>query len=96
MPTTDQILSFNRIPTAPLGILPHLPITLGGKNVCIDFMVVKDLYIPILSFNVIMFILLKVVVSTLFRVMHFPHYGKIVTIDQLSFFKIDHRINPSH
>ena len=28
---------------------------------------------------------MKDVVSTLFRVMHFPHDGKIVTIDQLSF-----------
>ena len=27
----DQILDFNRRPTAPLGILPHFPITLGGK-----------------------------------------------------------------
>ena len=30
---TDQILAFNRIPIAPLGILPHFPITLGGKTV---------------------------------------------------------------
>ena len=37
---TDQILAFNRRPIAPLGILPHLPITLGGKFFCIDVMVV--------------------------------------------------------
>ena len=28
---TDQILAFNHRPTAPLGTLPYLPITLGGK-----------------------------------------------------------------
>ena len=39
---------------------------------------------------------MKVVVSTLFRVIHFPHDGKIVTIDQLSFVKPDHHITPSH
>ena len=39
---------------------------------------------------------MKVVVSTLFRVMHFPHDGKIVTIDQLSFVAPDHRITPSN
>ena len=39
--TTDQILDFNRIPTAPLRILPHLPITLGGKTVCIDVIAVQ-------------------------------------------------------
>ena len=39
---------------------------------------------------------MKVVVSTLFRVMCFPHDGKIVTIDQLSFVAPDHRIIPSN
>ena len=39
---------------------------------------------------------MKVVVSTLFRVMHFPHDGKIVTIDQLYFVTPDHRITPSN
>ena len=36
----DQILAFNRRPTTSLGTLPYFPITLGGKNVCIDVMVV--------------------------------------------------------
>ena len=39
---------------------------------------------------------MKAVVSTLFRVMHFPHDGKIVTIDQLSFVTPDHHITPSN
>ena len=39
---------------------------------------------------------MKVLVSTLFRVMHFPHGRNIVTIDQLSFVINDHRISPSH
>ena len=39
---------------------------------------------------------MKVIVSTLFRVMHFPHDGKMVTIDQLSFVTPDHRITPSN
>ena len=80
---TDQILDFNRRPTAPLGILPHLPITLGGKIVCIGVMVVQG---P-LDFNLLLghdYVYgMKAVVSTLLRVMHFPHDGKIVTIDQL-------------
>ena len=49
VPATDQIMAFNRRPTAPLGILPHLPITLGGKIVCIDVIVVQGpLYFNIL------------------------------------------------
>ena len=41
MPTTDHILDFNQIPTMSLGILSQLSITLEGKNVCIDVMVVQ-------------------------------------------------------
>ena len=39
VPATDQILAFNRRPTAYLGILPLLPITLGGKTICIDVII---------------------------------------------------------
>ena len=39
---------------------------------------------------------MKFVVSTLFRVMHFPHDGKIVTINQLSFVILDHHITLSN
>ena len=31
---------------------------------------------------------MKVVVSTLFQMMYFPHDGKIVTVDQLSFINL--------
>ena len=78
---TDQILVFNRIPTPPLGTLPYLPIMLGGKTVYIDVMVVQG---P-LDFNMLLghdyVYAMKSVVSRIFRVMHFPHDGKIVTID---------------
>ena len=39
---------------------------------------------------------MKAVVSTLFKVMHFPHDGKIMTIVQLSFVTPDHHITPSN
>ena len=96
MPATDQILAFNQRPTTPLGILPHFPITLGGKTIYIDVMVVQG---P-LDFNLLLgrdyFYAMKAVVSTLFRVMHFPHDGKIVTIDQLSFITPNHHMTPSN
>ena len=81
----SQISAFNRRPSQPLGILPKLPILLGGKTVCIDVMVVQG---P-LDFNLLLgqdyVYAMKAVVSSLFRVMHFPHNGNIVTIDQFSF-----------
>ena len=96
VPAIDQILAFNRRPTSPLRTLPYLPITIGGKTICIDVMVVQG---P-LDFNLLLgrdyVYAMKTIVSTLFRVMHFPHDGKIVTIDQLSFVTPDHRITPSN
>ena len=77
VPTTDQILDFNRRPTAHLGILPYLPITLGRKTVCIDVMVVQG---P-LDFNLLLgrdyVYAMKAIVSKLFRVMHFPMMGRL-------------------
>ena len=96
MIATDQILAFNRRPIAPLGTLPYFPITLGGKTICIDVMVVQG---P-LDFNLLLgrdyVYAMKAVVSIVFRVMHFPHDGKIVTIDQLSFVTPNHRITPNN
>ena len=96
MPTTDQILAFNRRPTASIGNLPYLPITSGGKTIYIDFMVVQG---P-LDFNLILghdyVYSMKVVVSTLFIFMQFSHDGNMVTIDHLSFVTPDHRITPSN
>ena len=81
VPSTDQILAFNHRPTAPLGTLPCFPITLGGKTIYIDVMVVHG---P-LDFNLLLghdyIYAMKAIVSTLFQVMHFPHDGMIVTID---------------
>ena len=80
----------------PLGILPLFPITLAGKNVCSD---VKVVHVP-LDFNLLLgceyIYAMKSIVSTLFRVMHFPHDGNIVTIDQLSFVTPDHHITLSN
>jgi hypothetical protein len=39
---THNEFSFKKWITQPLGILPQLPITLGGKNSYIDVMVVHD------------------------------------------------------
>jgi hypothetical protein len=39
---TQNLLSFNRRTSQPLGTLPQFPITLGGKTVFIDVMAVQD------------------------------------------------------
>jgi hypothetical protein len=59
-----------------------LPISLGGNIVHVDVIVVQGS----LDFNMLLgrdyVYAMNVVVSTLFRVMHFPHNGRIVIIDQ--------------
>jgi hypothetical protein len=86
-------LDFNKRTNQPLGTLPQFPVTLGGKNVVIDFMVVQD---P-LDFDLILgrdyVYAMKAIMSTLFRVISFPHDGRIVTIDQLLFVGPDLTIN---
>jgi hypothetical protein len=90
---TQNLLAFNRRTSQPLGTLPQFPITLGGKTVFIDVMVVQD---P-LDFDLLLgrdyVYAMKAIVSTLFRVIYFPHDGRIVTIDQLSFVGPDLTIN---
>jgi hypothetical protein len=82
--TTSELLAFDKILSEFLGILPQFPITLGGNFVLVDLIVVLG---P-LEFNMIhghdYVYAMKVVVSTLFLVMHFPHNRIIVTNDQLS------------
>jgi hypothetical protein len=41
-PVTQNLLAFNRRTSQPLGTLPQFPITLGGKIIFIDVMVVQD------------------------------------------------------
>jgi hypothetical protein len=70
-PVTHSLLAFNRGTSQPLGILPQFPVTLGGKTVFIDVMVVRD---P-LDFSLLLgrdyVYAMKAIVSTLFRVIYF-------------------------
>jgi hypothetical protein len=69
----------------PHGIITTLPIELGGKTVFVDVEVVDA---P-LEYNLLLgctwFYEMTAVVSSVFRVLCFPHQGKIVMIDQLVF-----------
>jgi hypothetical protein len=74
-PVTHNMLSFNRRTSQPLGILPQFPVTLGGKTVFIDVMVIQD---P-LDFSLLLggdyVYAMKAIMSTLFHVIYFPHDG---------------------
>jgi hypothetical protein len=91
---TQTLFTFNRRTTHPLGILPQSPVTLGGKTIFIDVMVVQD---P-LDFDLLLgrdYVYdMKSIMSTLFHVISFLQDGRMVTIDQLSFVGPDLTINP--
>jgi hypothetical protein len=69
----------------PHGITTTLSIELGGKIVSIVVEVIK---IP-LEYNMLLsitwFYEMNAYVSSIFRVLCFPHQGKIVIIDQIEF-----------
>lgn len=70
----------------PFGILQDLPIEVEGKTVNLDVEVVDA---P-LDYNLLLgrswSYALTAVVSSVFRLIKFPHNGKIVTINQLGYF----------
>jgi hypothetical protein len=78
----------------PHGIITTFPIELGGKTVFVEVEVVDA---P-LEYNFLLgctwfYEMTTIVVSSVFRVLHFPHQGNIVTIDQLAFCTPDLRTN---
>jgi len=82
----QNLTTFDGGTTQPLGILPKFPITLGGKTVYIDVLVTQGA----LDFSLLLgrdyVYAMGAFISSLFRVICFPHDGRIVIIDQLSFF----------
>ena len=70
----------------PHGIVPLFHVTLGGKTVNVEVEVVDA---PI-DYNLLLgrswTYAMEVVPSSYFRCIKFPHEGKLVTIDQLSFY----------
>jgi hypothetical protein len=69
-----------------------LPVTLEGKTVQIEV----EVFDTPLDYNLLLgrswVDSMRVVVSTLFCVLRFPHQGKVVTVDQLAFFNADNRM----
>ena len=85
MSTASQLPTFDRRTCIALGIISQKPVTLGGKTILVEFMVIED---P-LDFNVILGheygYAMQAMVSTFFHVMYFNHGEEIVSIDQLDF-----------
>jgi hypothetical protein len=85
----NTLKAFNGSSFNPYGVLPLLPITLEGKMVQFEV----EVFDAPLDYNILLghswIDCMRAVVSTLLRVVHFHHQGKVVTVDQLAFFNSD-------
>lgn len=93
---SNQLLkAFDGHTFKPHGIIPTFPVELGGKTVSVEVEVVDA---PI-NYNLLLgwswTHAMTAVLSTVFRVICFPHEGNIVTIDQLDYFKHDLTLSDS-
>ena len=86
LPEMRNLTGFDKGTNRPLGILPNVPITLKMKTVQMNMMVVQGpLYYNLLLGRGYIYCM-GAIVSSLFRVMCFPHEGRVVRlVDQLSF-----------
>jgi hypothetical protein len=88
-PSPTLLMDFDGHSFRPHGIIPSFPMQLGGKTVCVEVEVVDA---P-LDYNLLLgrswTYSMHAVVATVFWVLLFPHEGRIVTIDQLSFSRPD-------
>jgi hypothetical protein len=87
----NTLKCFNGTKFKPYGILPSLSITLEGKMVTVEV----EVFDACLDYNLLLghswIDSMHAVVSNLFCVIRFLHQGKVVTVNQLTFFNSDSR-----
>jgi hypothetical protein len=85
----NTLKAFNGSIFKPYSVLPSFPISLEGKMVQVEV----EVFDAPLDYNILLgcswIDSMCTVVSTLFRVVRFPHQEKVVTVDQLVFFNSD-------
>jgi hypothetical protein len=88
----NMIKSFNGSSFKPYSVLPSLPIMLEGKTVQVKV----EVFDAPLNYNLLLgcswINYMHAFVLTLFHVVHFPHQGKVIIIDELAFFHSDAHI----
>jgi hypothetical protein len=94
-PSSTLPTAFDGRSFRPHGIIPSFPVQLGGKTVCVEV----EVFDAPLDYNLLLgqswTYAMQAVVATVFQVLLFPHEGRIVTIDQLSFSRPDPALGAS-
>jgi hypothetical protein len=93
IPSAITLRAYDGHPSQPEGLYQNVLVELGGKTIIIDIEVIDA---P-LDYNILFgrsyMYAMKVVTSSIFRTMLFPHNGKIITIDQLTHYEPNHSRN---
>ena len=93
-PSTITLQAWDSHASQPIGLFRNFPITLAGKTVCIDVEVIDTL----LDYNILLGRSYTYTMSTIPSMVHskmsFPHNGKIVTIDQLTYHEPKSQTSP--
>ena len=93
-PSTITLRAWDGHASQPIGLFRNCPITLAGKTVCVDVEVIDT---P-LDYNILLgrsyTYAMSAVPSIVFCKMSFPHNGKIVTIDQLTYHEPKSQTSP--
>jgi hypothetical protein len=93
VPSTITLRDYDIRPSSPKGVFQNFSIELGGKTILID---IKSIDTP-LDYNILFgcryMYAMKLVASSVFDMMMFPHNRKIITIDQLTHYETNHSTN---
>jgi hypothetical protein len=87
IPSAITLRAYDGRPSSPKGLFQNVPVELGGKNILINIEVIDAQ----LNYNILLgrsyMYAMKVVASSVFQTIMFPHNGKIVTIDKVSHYE---------
>jgi hypothetical protein len=87
IPSTITLRAYDVRPSSPKGLFQNFPVKLRGKIILIDIEVIDAPLDYNIMFSRSYMYAMKVVASSVFRTMMFPHNGNIVTIDQVSHYE---------
>jgi hypothetical protein len=86
-PSSITLRAYDGRPSSPEGLFQNVPVELRGKTILIDIEVID----VTLNYNILFgrsyMYDMKAVASSVFWTIMFPHNGKIVTVDQVSYYE---------
>jgi hypothetical protein len=93
VPSTITLRGYDGRPSSPEGLFQNVPIEIGGKTILIEIKVIDAQLDHNILFGHSYMYAMKAIASSVFRMMMFPHKGKIITIYQITHYEPNHSTN---